>query len=260
MTRILYQFPQSHFAEKGRWLLDAKGLDYQTRNLLPVANRLFLWPRTGVATIPALYDAPRWIGDSTKIAIYLDKTYPDLPLLLSTDRTEHATQLAINALAEKMGVLARQWLMTFLIDTPIPANMYYQDLKLPKSLQRLAIGVYRLGVKKLYHTDMRYEASMTGQLHELFKQAEFYLAQRTSIFAVGSQFSLADIALCSMIAPLLAPPQSPWVTVGQGQEQALPHPRLMAERLALANRELGQYCLTIYQGYRNPRGNWRGEW
>lgn len=33
MTRILYQFPLSHFAEKGRWLLDAKGLDYQIHNL-----------------------------------------------------------------------------------------------------------------------------------------------------------------------------------------------------------------------------------
>lgn len=40
-ARTLYQFPQSHFAEKGRWLLDYKGLDYQARNLYPVLNRLF---------------------------------------------------------------------------------------------------------------------------------------------------------------------------------------------------------------------------
>lgn len=258
MTRILYQFPQSHFAEKGRWLLDAKGLDYQTRNLLPIANRLFLWPRTGVATIPALYDAPRWIGDSTQIALYLDHTYPALPLLLSTDSTERSSQLAVNTLAEKMGVLARQWLMTYLIDTPIPATMYYQDLKLVKPLQDLAIKVYRLGVKKLYHTEMRHEAKMIGQLHALFKQAEIYLAARSSEFVVGSHLSLADIALCSMIAPLLAPPQSPWATLGESQ--TLPHPRLEEERFALANRALGQYCLAIYEGYRNPKGNWRGKW
>jgi len=42
VERTLYQFPQSHFAEKGRWLLDHKGLGYQTRNLYPVLNRLFL--------------------------------------------------------------------------------------------------------------------------------------------------------------------------------------------------------------------------
>ncbi len=258
MSRILYQFPQSHFAEKGRWLLDAKGLSYQLRNLLPVANRLFLWPRTGEATIPALYDAPHWVGDSTRIALYLDKAYPELPPLLSADSGKRSAQLACNTLSEKIGVLARQWLMTYLIDTPIPSTMYYQDLKLARPLRQLAVQVYRQAVKKMYRTDMRHEAEMRQRLQALFAQAEEHLAVRSSEFAVGERLSLADIALCSMIAPLLAPPQSPWAVQGQGH--TLPHPRLVEERAALMARPLGHYCLAIYQEHRHSRDNWRGEW
>jgi glutathione S-transferase len=35
MSRVLYQFPISHYCEKIRWAMDYKGLDYTLKNLVP---------------------------------------------------------------------------------------------------------------------------------------------------------------------------------------------------------------------------------
>ena len=53
--RTLYQFPISHYCEKTRWHLDAKGLPYVTKNLVPGVHRLVLRRSLGLrdATVPA---------------------------------------------------------------------------------------------------------------------------------------------------------------------------------------------------------------
>lgn len=73
-------------------------------------------------TIPALNDGGRWVGDSTRIALYLDDAYPDLPPLLSADPVLRAQQLHLNRLAESLGVLVRQHAMIYLINTPVPPH------------------------------------------------------------------------------------------------------------------------------------------
>lgn len=254
--RILYQFPQSHFAEKGRWLLDAKGLPYQTRNLYPVLNRMFLWPRTGVMTIPALNDHGRWTGDSTRIALYLDNAYPDLPALMSDDPEIRRQQLQINSLAEQIGVLIRQQAMIYLINTPIPATLYYQDAPLSGPLKSLAIWVFRTAVKKMYQASPEHIPAVTAGLSALFDQAEVHVLARKSQYLIGDQLSLADISLCSMLAPALAPPESPWASIENVQVDAA----LVAARLTLAQRPLGKFVYEVYANHRHSRGNWRGSW
>ena len=70
--RILYQFPISHYCEKSRWQLDYKGLAYRTRNLLPGPHRLRTQWMARINTLPVLRDGQRVVGDSTKIAYYLE--------------------------------------------------------------------------------------------------------------------------------------------------------------------------------------------
>ena len=67
-TRILYQFPISHYCEKSRWQLDHKGLPYVTRNLLPGPHRLRTPLMANIDTLPVLRDGKRTVGDSTRIA------------------------------------------------------------------------------------------------------------------------------------------------------------------------------------------------
>ena len=254
--RILYQFPQSHFAEKGRWLLDAKGLSYQTRNLYPVLNRLFLWPRTGVMTIPALNDNGCWTGDSTRIALYLDNRYPELPALLSDDPEMRSWQLRINSLAERIGVLIRQQAMIYLINTSIPPTLYYQDAPLSGPMRALATWVFRAAVKKMYRASPEYIPVVTSRLSELLDQAEVHVLARRSRFLIGDQLSLADISLCSMLAPVLAPAESPWASI----RDVPVNEALVTARMTLAGRPLGQFVYEIYENHRNASGNWRGSW
>ena len=79
--RILYQFPISHYCEKTRWQLEHKDLDYRTRNLLPGPHRLRTQWLARINTLPILRDDKRTVGDSTKIAYYLEKYYPERPLV-----------------------------------------------------------------------------------------------------------------------------------------------------------------------------------
>src|SRR5690606_3434304 len=255
-ARSLYQFPQSHFAEKARWLLDAKGLEYRARNLYPVLNRLKLWPRTGVGSIPALNDHGHWVGDSTAIALYLEQIYPATPLLSSEPQSRNR-ELAINRLSETLGARTRQLVMIHLIDTPHPATLYYQDAPIGKPLRAVATGVFRTAVKKMYRATPRFLDSPREHLESLYDQAERYVLARRSEFLVGDRLGLADIALCSMLGPVLAAGNSPWAAI-TGKPDI--DPQLLDAREALAQRPLGEYVLATYAAHRNSQDNWRGEW
>lgn len=254
--RVLYQFPQSHFAEKARWLLDAKGLEYRARNLYPVLNRLVLWPRTRIGSVPALNDHGHWVGDSTAIALYLEQIYPATPLL-SNETQARNRQLAINQLAETLGRRTRQLVMIHLIDTPHPATLYYQDAPLGKPMRALATGVFRTAVKKMYRATPPYLDATRQKLDELYDQAERYVQARRGEYLVGDRLSLADIALCSMLGPVLAPPGSPWAALADATDI---DSQLVEARAVLAARPLGEYVQAIYARHRHSRDNWRGEW
>lgn len=60
--RILYQFPISHYCEKTRWNLDAKGLPYEVRNLVPGVHVLVVKRLTGTRTVPVLVDQGKALG------------------------------------------------------------------------------------------------------------------------------------------------------------------------------------------------------
>ncbi|WP_111658160.1 glutathione S-transferase family protein [Isoalcanivorax indicus] len=266
MTRILYQFPLSHFAEKGRWLLDAKGLDYQLRNLYPGLHRFYLWPHTRVSTIPALNDNGQWVGDSTAIALHLDNHYPDRPPLLDTNPHRRGAQLAINILAERIGEKVRQLVMSHLIDTPIPVAMYFQDAPVSALKRRMAEATFRAAVKYLYKAHPRHIPATRQALAVLLDQADALAQSRSSDFMVGDTLSLADIALCSMLGPILLPPGTPWSVPDSldapAARDSAAHisPDLLAVQQALRERPTGQYALHIYTRHRQATGNWRGHW
>lgn len=86
-ARVLHQFPISHYCEKTRWHLDRKALSYSVRNLFPGIHLAINRRLAGQSSVPVLIDGPRIIGDSTKIALYLDETYPEGALLPEDSNT-----------------------------------------------------------------------------------------------------------------------------------------------------------------------------
>jgi glutathione S-transferase len=77
----LYQFELSHYAEKIRLILDYKGLEYRKIEVTPGIGQIDLYRLSGQRQVPVLKDGSQVIADSTAIAEYLEKTYPDRPII-----------------------------------------------------------------------------------------------------------------------------------------------------------------------------------
>jgi glutathione S-transferase len=79
----LYQFELSQYSEKIRLILDYKGLDYRKIEVTPGIGQLEVFKISGQRQVPVLKDGETAIADSTEIALYLERNYPENPILPS---------------------------------------------------------------------------------------------------------------------------------------------------------------------------------
>lgn len=77
----LYQFEASTFAEKIRLILDYKQLPYKKVEVIPGVGQIDVFRLSGQRQVPVLKDNETVVADSTAIALYLDRTYPERPIL-----------------------------------------------------------------------------------------------------------------------------------------------------------------------------------
>lgn len=77
----LYQFEVSQYSEKVRLILDYKGLEYRKIEVTPGIGQLDLYKLSGQRQVPVLKDGDTIVADSTEIAFYLDRKYPDKPII-----------------------------------------------------------------------------------------------------------------------------------------------------------------------------------
>ena len=80
------------------------------------------------------------------------------------------------------------------------------------------------------------------------------LIERGGRYFVGDRLGLADIAVCSMLAPILEIVGTPWEKEhGESLSE-----EFKAYKAYLSDLPLGQYVQRIYQTERNARVDWRG--
>lgn len=104
----LYQFELSQYSEKVRLILDYKGLEYRKVEVTPGLGQLELLQKSGSRQVPVLKDGSTYIADSTEIALYLERKYPERPLI-PTDPKERGVCLLIEEWAdESIGVKGRK--------------------------------------------------------------------------------------------------------------------------------------------------------
>jgi glutathione S-transferase len=114
----LHQFEASHYAEKVRLILDYKGLAYQKVEVVPGIGQLELFQKTGQRQVPVLKDGDTYIADSTAIAEYLDRRYPEKPIL-PTDPAQKAQCMILEQWADEvLGMDARKGLIACLSQNP----------------------------------------------------------------------------------------------------------------------------------------------
>jgi glutathione S-transferase len=107
----LYQFELSQYSEKIRLILDYKQLEYKKIDVVPGVGQIELLRVSGQRQVPVLKDGSVIIADSTEIALYLERKYPDRPLV-PTDPFLRGQCLLIEEWAdESIGVKGRKALI-----------------------------------------------------------------------------------------------------------------------------------------------------
>ncbi|MHA6492881.1 glutathione S-transferase family protein [Pseudomonas borbori] len=207
--RTLYQFPISHYCEKTRWHLDHKGLDFQVDNLFPGLHRIKSKRLAGIVTLPILKDGERVIGDSTRIALYLEENYSQAPLL-PADGELRQQALELEERFDRLGVHVRRWL--------------YGQIKQWDSVMHAMLKVYRPwfglrdamkpvlinGVQKLYGVTPERVAKSQAEVLEGLALIESRIQGDPSRYLVGDRLTLADISAAALFAPLFTPAGTPW--------------------------------------------------
>ena len=77
----LYQFELSHYSEKVRLILDYKQLEYRKIEVTPGVGQIELMQKSGSRQVPVLKDGGTYVADSTEIALYLERKYPERPII-----------------------------------------------------------------------------------------------------------------------------------------------------------------------------------
>jgi glutathione S-transferase len=135
----LYQFEMSHYAEKIRLVLDYKGLAYQKIEVTPGIGQVELFQLSGQRQVPVLRDNGDVIADSTKIAEYLDRVYPDKPVIPADPKLRGQCLILEQWADEVLGIDARKGLISC-----VSQNQSFRTALLPNSapdLVRTLVGM-----------------------------------------------------------------------------------------------------------------------
>lgn len=240
--RVLYQFPLSHYCEKTRWQLDVKQLPYSLRNLVPGPHRLQTRWRARSNTVPMLLDRGIAVSDSTRIAYHLEKHYP-LPSLLPDSATQRTRVIELEQQFDRLGAHVRRWLYGQMLDRPEVMAAFYASYSLPSPAKAILQPLTRELIRRGYGLTPKRIAYSAQKMEEGFSALEDIIANDASAFLVGDRLTLADIAGASLLAPVVAPPGSPWDFINRDD---LP-PALRQELARLRDRPAGQWVLYQYQ-------------
>lgn len=201
----LYQFPISHYCEKVRWTLDYKGVDYEVENLLPglhIKKTKKIAPRSSV---PVLVHDGNVVQNSSQIITYLDEQFPE-PNLTPAGVTEKAEALEWEAFVDKeVGVHVRRCCYHILLNHPeivIPffthGGPWYGKLFMKMAFPKLQARMRKL-------MDINDETAAASKEHLNAAVDKLYARYQQHDYLVGDQFSRADIAAASLLAPICMP-------------------------------------------------------
>lgn len=250
--RTLYQFPISHFCEKTRWNLDAKGLSYKVENLMPGAHRRVAKRLAqGKGSVPVLVDGATILGDSTDIALHLESAYPT-PALLPPPGPERDRVLELEAyFDEAAGIHVRRWAYGHIIDggANLGAMMFGAYPTPQRWIGRLLVPIIKRVLRRQYRIYPDKVEQSRVKLLEGLDRLEREIGGDPSRYLVGSSLTIADITAAALYGPLVGAEGSPYAP---RPEAPMPAP-ILELRKAVLDRPAGQWVLRRYQQDRQPR-------
>ena len=249
-ARTLYQLPISHYCEKSRWHLDAKGLTYRIENVFPGWNRV-LGRRLGVlGTVPILVDQGTAIGDSAEIAHYLERTYPQPSLLPAAEHRGRASSISAY-FDDRVGPDLRRYAYGGLLGVRPGAAaeaMIATYGPAARVLGKVMAPLIEYRLRSMYRITPASIAASRETVLEGVDRLEREIEGDPGRYLVGGAFSTVDIGVAAMLAPLVGPPGTPWENVS-GMPASLKE-----LQSSVRARPAGAWLLRLY---REKRGGTR---
>lgn len=241
---LLWHLKVSNYNEKARWALDYKGFAHRRKAVMPGLHRRIAKRVSGGSTFPMLVMNGRVLADSTEIIAELERLipYPTLYPMAPRERRQaldleeefdeelgpYSRMLALHCMSQDASLFGH----AFAPDLhPVPRAMAH--LAFPLTRRRLAsdFGLDEAGIERAY-----FKVRMAGE--------RFRRTVSDSGYMVGDEFTVADLTLAALIAPLVAPPEFPYP---QPQRD---HPLLAGPREALAESGLLAWTREMYARHR----------
>lgn len=244
-TRTLYQFPLSLYCEKTRWNLDHKQLGYRCCDLVPGLHLPLAYWRAGIPTLPILRDGRTTVGDSTRIALWLERTYPQHPLLPTRAIAREQT-LAHEGYFDELGDHVRRCVWSLAVDGPAIERIFYgfAGYGVPaRWLGRNTLPLLRRMLRWRFRLQPARVANSWVRTLAALEYVEALLDNDPDRYLVGNGFTLADLTAATMLAPLIGPDGSPWSDQRLGMEAG-------PERVQLRARVVGRWVTNMYARHR----------
>lgn len=194
----LYQFELSHFSEKVRLILDYKGLPYRKIEVTPGIGQIELFQMSGQRKVPVLKDGSEIIPDSTAIAEYLDRKYPEKPIIPSDPKQKGMVlqleqwadeSIAVNAEKALIGSISRnQSFRTAVLPSSTPDILKNLVGAIPSDFFSILGTGVGLGPDAVNHAEEALKRSLTALTFILLDQP----------YLVGDTPTLADFAVAGL--------------------------------------------------------------
>ena len=243
----LYVFAISHYCEKARWALDYRGIEYDLRSLAPgehgqIARKLGA-PKSFVPYLETSNTLIQGSGDIINWA----EAMPGVAGPRLTPDQDISAALEIEARADAIaGVHVRRYFYSeALVEHPATVRSFFiRDLTWSKKIlitaawgkiRGLMIDRMDLGRSQGSESEKIVDAELDW-LDELLADGREHL--------VGDRFSRADLAVASLLSPVVLPPEHPTYSGIQ-----MP-PRAMSTMQSWSDRPSIRWVRNMYARYR----------
>lgn len=237
---VLYHLKVSPYNEKVRWALDYKRVPHVRRAVVPGAHRRLARKLTGGSTLPVLVLGGRAMGESAQIIDALEGTWPERPLY-PADPVQRRRALELeHHFDEQLGPYERMLLVHHILPDPaLLVGTFAPGMSAPRrALARAQYPLLRSRLVAAFGIDERSVERAFAKLRAAGRR--FQAEIQRSGYLVGDSFSVADLSLAAMVAPVACPEQFPYP---QAQRD---HPLLEPVRDALSERGLLDWAREIY--------------
>jgi glutathione S-transferase len=209
-TPVLWHLEISHYNEKVRWALDYKRVAHVRRAVTPGLQEFTARRLRAGRTVPVLEVNGQAIGDSTKIIEEIERRWPERPLYPG-DPDERSRALDLeDRFDEQCGHDLRRVLFNDNLAEPekFLAMLYGADhprIGLLKMISPLFCEV----VKRRFRIRPESVEKSREKVRAAFDEVAAELGP--SGYLVGESFTVADLTAASVLAPIVMPPEFPYI-------------------------------------------------